>query len=376
MPFTKIFGIVSGSYSTATNWKPSDVSSPDHAWTISGSGTNEYYLRTAAAGNPGFVAQPDKVYLNGAEATEGTMGSLTAGQWDYGDNDTLGYSTIYVRTAASVDPDTLDPGYVKFYQTPRAGEHVRFAADSASINSAVGLDQSGVAIGDFIVEDGYQGAIGSAVLGYLIIDPDRFEFSGIGASPSYLNLFTANIPIKVHKTGSAANGGRGLYLRGSNLTVADIAGGTIGIASNGGETATVATIRVLGSANLWLGSGLSLTTLDQYGGSTVVRCGNTTTRIYGGTITSEEAGALTTLHMFGGNYVYKSTGTIGTVNMRGGSLDCTQSGSARTITTLNKYLGNYSILRNKEAVTITNDLPQDSYTETVTAGTGGSGGFF
>lgn len=376
MPFTKIFGTTSGAYSTATLWKPIDVSSPDYAWTISGSGTNEYYLRTAASGNPGFVAQPDKVYLVGSEATEGTMGSLTAGQWDYGDNDTLGYSTIYVRTAASVDPDTLDPGYVKFYQTPRAGEHVWFEADSASINSAVGLDQSLIAIGDFMVKDGYAGSIGSATLGYLIIDPDKFEFSGAGASPSYLNLFTANIPFKVHKTGGSTNGGRGLYLRGSNLTVGDITGGQIGIASNGGETATVATLRVLGSADLWLGSGLSLTTLDQYSGSVVIRCGSTTTRVYGGKITSEEAGAVTTLHMFGGEYVYKSTGTIGTCNMRGGTLDCTQSGAARTITTLNKYLGNYSILRNKEAVTITSDVPQESYSESITASTGGSGGFF
>lgn len=376
MPFTKIFGTTSGSYSTATNWKPIDLTSPDHAWTASGSGTNEYYVRTAANGDPGFVAQPANVYINGSNAAEGTAGSLTAGQWDYADNDTLGYSTVYVRLSGGGDPDAQDPGHVKFYQIPQATEHVKFAADSASINSAVGLDQSGVAIGDFIVEDGYAGAIGSATLGYLIIDPNKFEFGGSGASPSYINLYTANIPFKIHKTGQAANGLRGLYLRGSNLTVGDIMGGTIGIASNGGETATVATLRVLGSSSLWLGSGLSLTTLDQYSGTTVVRCGSTTTRIYGGTITSEDVGAVTTLNMFGGTYVYKSTGTIGTVNMRGGSLDCTQSGSARTITTLNKYLGNYSISRSKEAVTVTNDVPQESYTETVTANSGGSGGFF
>ena len=34
------------------------------------------------------------------------MGSLAVGEWDWGDNDTLGYSTIYVRIPGSVDPDS------------------------------------------------------------------------------------------------------------------------------------------------------------------------------------------------------------------------------------------------------------------------------
>lgn len=373
MPFTKTFGTTSGSYSTATNWKPNDVTTPDFSWTASGSGTNEYYLRTAANGNPGFVAQPDKVYINGSEATEGTVGSLTAGQWDYGDNDTLGYSTIYVRLSGGGDPDAQDPGHVKFYQTPRAGEHVRFAPDSASINSAVGLDQSGVAIGDFIVENGYTGQIGSATLGYLIIDPDRFEFAGGGVA--YLNLHSAAIPITIHKTANATTG-RGLYLRGSGITVANIAGGQVGIASNGGETATITTVRVLGGGtSVWLGNGLSLTNLDTYAGTVALRCAATTIKHYGGVLQSEENGAITTVNHFGGSFIAKSTGTIGTYQLRGGTLDLTQSGAARTITTLNKYAGSWSILRNKEAVTITTEAPQDSYTESASATSSSGGGF-
>lgn len=75
-----------------------------YRWTASGSGTNEYYLELAAGGDPGF-ADPAKVYLYEVDATEGTAGSLTNGQWDYADNDSLGYSTIYIRTDAG-DPDS------------------------------------------------------------------------------------------------------------------------------------------------------------------------------------------------------------------------------------------------------------------------------
>ena len=38
-------------------------------------------------------------------SSEGTAGSLTDHQWDYGDNDTLGFNTVYVRDESG-DPDT------------------------------------------------------------------------------------------------------------------------------------------------------------------------------------------------------------------------------------------------------------------------------
>lgn len=378
MPFTKEFGTTDGAYSTATNWKPIDVSNPLWSWTASGSGTNEYYLRTAANGNPGFAAQPDSVYINGSAATEGTVGSLTAGQWDYGDNDTLGYSTIYVRlSAAPQDPDDRDPFYVKFYQTPRATEHVKFSADSASITDATGLDQSGVAIGDFIVEEGYQGSIGSADIGYLYIDPDKFEFSGGGSSASYINIMGAAISAKVYKTASGELGARGLYLRGTAIAVLDVIGGQVGLAVKPGETSTATTARVMSQgASLWLGSGVTLTNLHIYGGSARVRCSVTTTILYGGTIVNEEASALTTLTQKAGTFIYQASGTIGTHNFYGGVFDEMQSGLARTVSTRNLFAGSGTINRNKEAVTVTSLVENDSYTYSITAGSGGAGGGF
>lgn len=82
-------------------------------WTASGSGTNEYYLEVSGGGDPS-ISTPVAVVENGSNMTEGTVGSLTAGQYDYGDNDTLGYSTIYVRLTDNTDPDSKTDGYINY----------------------------------------------------------------------------------------------------------------------------------------------------------------------------------------------------------------------------------------------------------------------
>jgi hypothetical protein len=78
-----------------------------YKWTASGSGTNEYYCELVAGGDPGLT-RPYSCYTdnNYNLATAGTLGALAAGQWAWGDNDSLGYSTVYVRLADGTDPDT------------------------------------------------------------------------------------------------------------------------------------------------------------------------------------------------------------------------------------------------------------------------------
>ncbi|MDY6827234.1 MAG: hypothetical protein SVV67_08725 [Bacillota bacterium] len=46
--------------------------------------------------DPGFDPQPDYVTIDNVVSTEGTVGSLTNHQWDYDDNDALGFSTVYI----------------------------------------------------------------------------------------------------------------------------------------------------------------------------------------------------------------------------------------------------------------------------------------
>lgn len=94
-----ILGTIDYSHSLSNGWlwKPSSVS-------------GEYYL-TLNNANPGITqarvfatSTTSSWNSTGVDAlnnrSTGTLGSLGAGQWNWGDNDTLGYSTIYYRLAA------------------------------------------------------------------------------------------------------------------------------------------------------------------------------------------------------------------------------------------------------------------------------------
>ena len=60
--------------------------------------TTEYYYPVDAKHKP-------LVVLDGTTAmSEGTLGSLAVGEWAWGDNDTLGYDTIYVRKSDDTAP--------------------------------------------------------------------------------------------------------------------------------------------------------------------------------------------------------------------------------------------------------------------------------
>lgn len=89
------------------------VDGSTYQWTASGSGTSEYYLEAAGGGDPG-LSEPISLYESGSLLTIGTAGSLSASEWDWADNDTLGYSTVYVRTSGSVDPDSLLIGVIQY----------------------------------------------------------------------------------------------------------------------------------------------------------------------------------------------------------------------------------------------------------------------
>ena len=92
---------------------PTNYRSSAYKWTASGNGSNEYYCESSDGGDPSIAAQPKGMLFNNSFATEGTIGSLNAEQWCYGDNDSLGYNTLYVRLPDDTDPDTKPSGYVE-----------------------------------------------------------------------------------------------------------------------------------------------------------------------------------------------------------------------------------------------------------------------
>lgn len=94
------------------SWK--SLVNSTYKWTLSGSGTAEYHVELSGSGDPSLT-EAKSVYLDGKHnlATEGSaLGSLTVGQWKWGNNDTLGYDTLYVRLADDTDPDTHPVDYV------------------------------------------------------------------------------------------------------------------------------------------------------------------------------------------------------------------------------------------------------------------------
>lgn len=72
-------------------------------WKLSGSGTAEYYATLLSSGGDPGLTQPQLMYgvtsAGGAESllTNGSIGTLNDHEWVWGNNDTLGYNTIYFR---------------------------------------------------------------------------------------------------------------------------------------------------------------------------------------------------------------------------------------------------------------------------------------
>jgi len=87
------------------------IRNSSYKWTSSPATPNEYYCEAAGGGDPGLTP-PDALTMDLMVATKGTLGTLAVGEWNWGDNDTLGYNTVYVRLVGDADPDTKDNDFI------------------------------------------------------------------------------------------------------------------------------------------------------------------------------------------------------------------------------------------------------------------------
>lgn len=322
-------------YDNDENWKPFSLRNSTLAWTASGSGTSEYYLRTVGGANPATgdlagLVEPQAVYEGVTALTAGTAGSLTASQWDWADNDSLGYSTIYVRTSGSVDPDTLETNAITATDTPNAnddvyiGPNVTAAGTSTSYNISSGLDQSSVELDDFIVLPTYTGRIGSEFesLDIDMADSNTFEFWGRGVS--YINVGTAAIDPVIKQTTQASTGTAGLYLTGSALNVMTVEGGVVQL-----NTATVTNCQVNAGGSLRVSYDSTVTTLNNSGTTTFNGTG-VTINCHAGLVTINGTDALA-VNVYGGQVYNDGTGTA-TVVLYGGVFNSKRDGRAKSLT--------------------------------------------
>lgn len=82
-------------------------------WTQSPTGgTGTFYVDLIAGGDPA-LADPTVVREGGQDMTRGAIAALKSGQFAYGNIDTLGFSTVYVRLSDLADPDSKALAYVE-----------------------------------------------------------------------------------------------------------------------------------------------------------------------------------------------------------------------------------------------------------------------
>jgi hypothetical protein len=88
-------------------------------WTDSPTTPGEAYYTGSA-----MTSKPVYVELGGVNITnnEGTLGSLVENEWDWGDQDTLGADTMYIKLPGDGDPDNLTADYLKIALTATAKE--------------------------------------------------------------------------------------------------------------------------------------------------------------------------------------------------------------------------------------------------------------
>jgi len=338
MPITKEWLGTTGDLSLVTNYQQVNVRTAAYAWTLSGSGTTEYYLRTAAAADPGFVATPPTsggVYLDAVAATKGTLGALTAGQWGFGDNDALGYSTLYVRLSDGTDPDAKVAGFVKFNQVPQAGEDLIIPTGSGAISS--NTDYSATALGRVTIDRSTTNRAQGSATSPIRLVCTGFIFEGGGQTAAYYDLTSSAIAIEIRSSASVAADAYGLYLAAAAVTVADLQGGSVGLGVLTGQPFTCTTsVRTRGSSVRCKIGDTSVVPLLEAGAGTVEH-ENSIANIEadGANVTSQRAAAVSgVVTITAGTYTDKSSGTKASVVLSGGTADAQQSGLAVTWSSL------------------------------------------
>jgi hypothetical protein len=231
---------------------------------------------------------------------------------------------------------------------PGNGDSVIF--DGRAVNGVTTdlASLSAVTLTSLIIKSSFNlaiGAVTNGVVTYFTIGATNVvigELEGDGSEGSGSNLIAINLgsatnTTRVKRTASTGtdDGLAPVMLKGSataNKLVVE--GGWVGVGTALlNETYTLQQCDVIGeSANVELGGGGSLTTINQTAGRILFRNNLTTFDQQGGTAVTEGTGTITTANI-GGTLVSNSSGTITTANVNNsGVLDLTGSTVARTIT--------------------------------------------
>ncbi|MCK5601059.1 hypothetical protein KAR91_04265 [Candidatus Pacearchaeota archaeon] len=245
--------------------------------------------------------------------------------------------------------------------------------ENSSQDVTADWDQSAVTLDSLSIEQSYTGKIGDdsnyLQIGATIVNIGQHTGPGtpVGSGRLKIDLGSAASTVVVHNTGSPADTNKPavrLQANHANTTI-EVRKGSGGVAVETGETTTVSKItisyvsQVNSDADVFIGPGVTLTTLEQTGGDCVLECAATTVNSSAGTLTTSGSGAITTLNAKGTTVNSSSSGTITTCNITGGTVDFTKSATARTVTTLKLESGG-ALKYDPNVLTITNKVDSDN----------------
>jgi len=249
---------------------------------------------------------------------------------------------------------------------PGNGDDAVLQHSSQSVTA--GLAQGAIDLASLRIDQSFTGQIGDAdtylVIGSSVVTIGEAKGESsppAGSSMIKLNLDTTVTAVTVHNTGVSAESGRqALRLLLINVgNVVNVRKGSVSIAADAGETSQLATLNISyvdgveSDADVVVGSGVTLATVQETGGSVVLFGAVTTIHHRAGSLRTEGSGAITTLNTYGGTLTLNSSGAVTTLNGFGGDVDMTESLTNRTITSLPVYAG-FAIRYHPSIVTVTN----------------------
>lgn len=219
--------------------------------------------------------------------------------------------------------------------------------EDSSQSVIAGLDQSAVALASLNIAQSFTGLIGTATA-YLQIGASAVNIgyhygpgSAVGSGMLKIDLGATAATIIVFNSGipSDATEAAIKLLCNNAATTLEVRKGKASIATGTGETSTLGTINtsyitsITSDAKVYIGSGVTLTTLTKKGGYCLLLCAATTVSNYDGDLLTEGSGAIATLNAKDGTVVSNSTGTITNCNISDkGTVDFTKSAQPRTVT--------------------------------------------
>ena len=175
----------------------------------------------------------------------------------------------------------------------------------------------------------------------LNIDPHYLSGTQSCLAPIIIDTGETACVIKVYNSGTNSPATKPAVIMKANnaATALEVRKGQVGLAVFDGETATIGTLTESYSTNInndafvFLGSGVTVTTINKTGGHLTSQSGATTITQDAGVLLTEGSGAVATMNVKGGTTYPNSTGTIAALNMTGGTTDMTKGAAARTVTT-------------------------------------------